>query len=346
MDLCTIDQLRPLLSAQAEGGYPNHQLGAVLRLRVNVQLAAHHFIYDNGTGNRMGARLGQGDVLRTDAQNHTAAVHRLCRQIFTGLTVHLNPASERRHIVLAVLPHQLRAEGVHLGRADEARHEQIHWMLKYLRGGANLLDEAVLHDDDPVAERHGLGLVMGYIDKGRVDLFPQENDFGTHLIAELGVQVGQRLIHQKHLGIPNHGTTDGHTLPLAAGQRPGLPCQIFGNAQHLRRFRDASEHLIVGNLLQTKAESHVLKHRQVRVQGVVLEHHGDVPILGLEVVDHHTVDLHGTLGDFLQTRDHPQGRGFAAAGGADEDHKFLILDVQVEIVNGHDLLVVDLLDVG
>lgn len=40
MDLRTIDQLRPLLSAQAEGGYPNHQLGAVLRLRVNVQLAA------------------------------------------------------------------------------------------------------------------------------------------------------------------------------------------------------------------------------------------------------------------------------------------------------------------
>ena len=26
MDLRTIDQLRPLLSAQAEGGYPNHQL--------------------------------------------------------------------------------------------------------------------------------------------------------------------------------------------------------------------------------------------------------------------------------------------------------------------------------
>ena len=84
----------------------------------------------------------------------------------------------------------------------------------------------------------------------------------------------------------------------------------------------------------------------VGVEGEVLEHHGDVPILGLEVVDHHAVDLHGTLGDLLQTRNHPQGRGFAAAGGADEDHKFLILDVQVEIVNGHDLLVVDLLDVG
>ena len=37
----------------------------------------------------------------------------------------------------------------------------------FLRG-AHLLNHAVLHDDDAVAQRHGLGLVMGNIDEGGI----------------------------------------------------------------------------------------------------------------------------------------------------------------------------------
>ena len=84
----------------------------------------------------------------------------------------------------------------------------------------------------------------------------------------------------------------------------------------------------------------------MRIERVVLENHRDIAVLRRYIVHLVVTDVHFAVRNLLQTRDHPQGRGFAAAGGADEDHKFLILDVQVEIVNGHDLLVVDLLDVG
>ena len=63
---------------------------------------------------------------------------------------------------------------------------------------------------------------MGDVDKRGVDALPQLDEFGPHLIAELGVQIGQRLIHQEHGGVTDNGTTDGHTLALTAGQSLGL----------------------------------------------------------------------------------------------------------------------------
>ena len=43
------------------------------------------------------------------------------------------------------------------------------------------------------------------------------------------------------------------------------------------------------------------------------EDHRDIPVLGLQVVDHLAVDLQRAAGDILQAGDHPQGGGFAAA---------------------------------
>ena len=50
------------------------------------------------------------------------------------------------------------------------------------------------------------------------------------------------------------------------------------------------------------------------------------------------VDVKLALGDLLQTGDHAQRRGFAAAGRADENDKFLVRDVQVELLHRNDTL--------
>jgi len=71
----------------------------------------------------------------------------------------------------------------------------------------------------------------------------------------------------------------------------------------------------------------------VRVERVVLEDHGDVAVLGQDVVHDFAVDGDGAAGDFLEARDHPQGGGFAAAGGADEDHEFAVADFQVDAMD-------------
>jgi hypothetical protein len=82
----------------------------------------------------------------------------------------------------------------------------------------------------------------------------------------------------------------------------------------------------------------------MRVERVVLEHHGDVAVHGREVVDPLRSDPDIAGGDFLQPRDHPERRGLAAAGGADEDHELAVADVEVHVLHGVHAAVVELVD--
>ena len=102
-------------------------------------------------------------------------------------------------------------------------------MIEDILGSADLLDEAVTHDDDTVAQGHSFGLVVGDIDKGGVDLLAQFDNLRTHLVAKLGVQVRQRFVHQEDSRVTHDGATDGNTLSLTAGQRLGFTVQILGD---------------------------------------------------------------------------------------------------------------------
>jgi len=47
-------------------------------------------------------------------------------------------------------------------------------------------------------------------------------DLGAHLHAQLGVEVGERLVEQEHLGIAHDGTAHSDALALAARELLGL----------------------------------------------------------------------------------------------------------------------------
>jgi hypothetical protein len=82
----------------------------------------------------------------------------------------------------------------------------------------------------------------------------------------------------------------------------------------------------------------------VGIQGVVLEHHRDVAILGRDVVDELAVDEQLALGDVLEPGDHAQCRGLAAARRPDENHELLVVDGDVRVVDGADIALVDFAD--
>ena len=67
----------------------------------------------------------------------------------------------------------------------------------------------------------------------------------------------------------------------------------------------------------------------MRVERVVLEHHRDVALGGLEVVDDAAADRDLAAGDLFQPGDHAQQRGLAAAGGADDDDELAVADLGV-----------------
>jgi hypothetical protein len=75
------------------------------------------------------------------------------------------------------------------------------------------------------------------------------------------------------------------------------------------------------------------KDVHVGVEGIVLEHHGHVPVLGGDVVDDAVSDADRARCDFLQPGHHAQNGGFSAAGGAHQNHEFLVCDIQADAVN-------------
>ena len=87
-----------------------------------------------------------------------------------------------------------------------------------------------------------------------------------------------------------------------------------------------------GAPLQLQREGHVVGDGHVRVERVVLEHHGDVALLRRQVVDHPLADADLARGDVLEPGDHAQQRRLAAAGRADEDDELAVLDVDRDAV--------------
>jgi hypothetical protein len=76
--------------------------------------------------------------------------------------------------------------------------------------------------------------------------------------------------------------------------------------------------LASGQTRQLEREGDVLEHGHVRVEGVVLKDHGDVPLARVEVVDHVFADADLASSDVLEPGDHPQSGRLPASRRPDE----------------------------
>ena len=231
-------------------------------------------------------------------------------------------------------PLELRRQEVHGRRADEAGDEQVGRVLVEHLRRVDLLDHAGAHDRHAVAERHRLGLVVRDVDHRRPETLLDPRHLGAHLHAQLGVEVGERLVHQERLRVAHDGAAHGHALALAAGQVRRLALEVVLEIEDPRGLLDLGVDLPLVDLRELEREAHVVAHGHVRIQRVVLEHHRDVAILRSEVVDDLLADEHLALGDVLEPGDHPQRGRLPAAGRTDQDHELAITDHEVDRLDG------------
>jgi hypothetical protein len=85
-----------------------------------------------------------------------------------------------------------------------------------------------------------------------------------------------------------------------------------------------------GRFPRPQAEGDVLVDRQIGIERVVLEHHGDVAILRAELVDHAPADRDHAGIRLLQAGDCAQQGALAAAGGADQHGELAGRDFEVD----------------
>ena len=113
----------------------------------------------------------------------------------------------------------------------------------------------------------------------------QLDQLGAHGGAQLGVEIGKRLVEQEGLRLAHQRAAQRDALALAAGELRRLARRAARRCRASRRCRRcAARSPAAAHAAQLQAEAEIVAHGHVRIERVVLEHDGDVAVGGIDVV--------------------------------------------------------------
>ena len=239
--------------------------------------------------------------------------------------------------------------GDEVRRADELGDELVGRALVDLPRLAQLHHAAGLHDGDVRGQRQRLDLVVGDVDRGDAQLALQPLELVAQRLAQLRVEVGQRLVEQQQRRLDDQGAGQREALLLTAGQlgrlAPGLRGELHRGEHPLDALGDLLLGGPVGALAHLQGERDVVEHGHVRPDGVGLEDHAQAALVGghvhravaaLDAAGEHHPVAHGDLPavGLLEAGDGPQRGGLPAARGAEQGEQLTLLDLEGHVVDG------------
>ena len=228
-------------------------------------------------------------------------------------------------------PAQLAGQQIERRRADEGGDEEIDRSVVKLPRRAHLLQDPVAHHRDPVGHRHRLDLIVRHIDRRDARGPLQPGDLDPHLTAQAGVEIGERLVHQKRPGVTHQRPSHRDALALSSRELARAAREQRLKLEHRRRFADAGFDQRARLLADLERESQVLGDAEVGIERIALEDHRDVAQARRQVIGERAADREHALGDRLEPSDHAQRRRFAAPGRSDQNQEFAVLDLQIEV---------------
>ena len=110
----------------------------------------------------------------------------------------------------------------------------------------------------------------------------------------------------------------------------GIAAEERADAEHCRRALYPLLDLGLGHAARPQAEGNVAEHGHVRVERIVLEHHGDVAIAGPHSVDDLAADRDVAGVGVLQSRNGTQQRALAASGRTNQHRELAVQDVEID----------------
>ena len=185
-------------------------------------------------------------------------------------------------------------------------------------------------------QRHSLHLVVCNVDRRDPELVLHVFQLGAHIAAQLGVEVGERLIHQECGGAADHGAGKRDPLALSAGQLAGKALEKQLQLHLPRDVLDRRVDLRLRSATNCQRIGDVGEHRHMRIESVGLEDHRDVTVLRQHLGDVAFANQDAAGAHLFQTCDHTQRSRLAGAGSAKKDEKFAVLDFEVEALDDVD----------
>ncbi len=125
---------------------------------------------------------------------------------------------------------------------------------------------------------------MGDVDHRRGESGVQAGNLGAGGGAELRVEVGERLVKKENFRLAHESAADGDALALTAGEGLGKSVENVSEAELVGGGVYAGYDFGVGDFPELETEGEVLENGEVRVEGVILENHRQVAVLGREVI--------------------------------------------------------------
>ena len=209
---------------------------AELDLEVD-ELAEEYFLIDARLPDvvSLRPRLGELHVLGTHRENDAVGA----AQIVVGQDLDFAELGAHAEMPgLGAAPEDRAVQKIR--RSDEVGDELGARPLVDFARRADLLDMALVHHRDRVRERERLALVVGHVDRGDPELALQAFQLEAHQLAQLRVEVGERLIEEQQLRLHDERPREREALLLAARELGRL---AVGKLVQLHR-RQHAQHLV------------------------------------------------------------------------------------------------------
>ncbi len=197
-----------------------------------------------------------------------------------------------------------------------------------------------------VGQGHGLGLIVGDIEGGDFQGPLQTGDLHADLETQIGIQVGEWFVHEKHCRLAHQRPPHGDPLALATGQCLRTLLQQVRQPQQRGNLLDPLAALALRHLAHAQRKGHVLADGHMGIEGVILEHHGHVALLRFQAVDAAAIEENVTAGDFFQSRQQAQQGGLATTRRAGQHQQLTLPDLQIEVMQGMAAIAIDLVDLA
>ena len=158
------------------------------------------------------------------------------------------------------------------------------------------------------------------------------DEFVTHRAAEFQIQRAERFVEEQNFGLINNRAGDSDTLLLPAAEFGNVVIFVAFEVDELERVLDFAGDVVSGLTGDFRTEGDIFGNVHVREQGIFLE----------DGVNRSSVGRHG--GNVLavknnlprirrfETADNSEQSRFPAAGGAEQRHKFVFVNREVDFV--------------
>ena len=230
--------------------------------------------------------------------------------------------------------------------ADEIADEPAHRVAVDLDRRTDLLDGALVHDDDAVGHGQRLFLVVCDHDGGDAEPAVKRLDLLAEKDADLGVKRRQRLVEEQQAGRGGQGAGQRHALLLAAGKLGRILASLVAQADQIEELGDPFPDRGLAHALVHQPVTDVLRYRKVGKQGIGLEHDAEVTLRRRQIGNVLAALLDPPARLDVEPGDGAQQRRLAASRRAEKANELALINIEGNVPERHEIaeLLGDVLD--